>query len=474
MKQLRLCTLAVAALAVMGSAQALTPSQIITKRAAGTLVEVDMSGASAIRLSIGGAFMENCDVTTTDVIWNSTTGSNHRAYSCTLATAVGNYPVGTDIVVYKRDSGGSTNGIRPVSDSVAIEAMVINGLSGTDVGGTCTASGTTRPSNKDVNTASYICPAVANRVPAIGFSDEEPALLNTGVNLSGTAGNLALLNSKPLTIGIFGVVANTYLRNLLQTAQAGTILPAACSAGDESDACVPSIPKGFATAVFASGGGFSPTTGLGWQQLGLTGTDATKPVYVQRRAAGSGTQAASNAYFLNGNCGSGAIAAAGASTSTTVRNVTIAGSSGAVTGSFAAANTNARLQLAVLGRENNPLPNGAVAGTAQDLGFRFLRINGVLPNRAAAKTGAYDFIYENTIQWRLADDAGNFGQFGAALLKQIPTAASLALSDADTQEALLSPTRVWGSVATPDPTNTFHSRVARVDGNSCTPVTFSQ
>lgn len=464
MKHLRLCTLAAALLAV-GSAQALTPSEVLSKRGSG-LVEVDVSGASAIRLSVGAAFIEYCKPATVDIFWNDANGSNYRAYSCTLAKQLGNYGADTDIVLYKRDQGGSTNGIRPVSDSVGLPSMFINGLAGTDTGGTCTASATPSATRTDVNQARWICGTTQTRVPAIGLSDEEPALLNAGVNLSGTAGTLTNLSINPLALNIFGVVVNTKLRDALQTAQGLT-------AGSELPENQPSLPKSFVTSAFA--GKINIGAGLGWQQVGLTGTNGTKKVNVARRTVGSGTQAASNAYFLGGNCVAGANSPAGSQTSTatqvgTNQDITSYSSSGTLIGSFATANTNNAFQLAVLGRENSPTPTG----TTTDNGYRFVKLNGVAPTRDNARTGLYDFVYENSIQWRLTDDLGDIGALGRALLAGVPTAASLAAADVDTQEGLLAPYRTWTAGDATATANNYNARVTRSTGASCTSLVFVQ
>lgn len=462
MKHLRLCTLAAALLAA-ASAQALTPDEIVAKRGNG-LVEVDVSGASAIRLSIGAAFIENCDPNTVDIIWNNATGDNYRSYACTLANKVGNWIAGTDIVLYKRDQGGSTNGIRPVSDSVPLTSMLINGTSAS--GGTCTPSATPSAGRTDVNKARWTCGATQSRVPAIGLSDEEPLLLNSGVNLNGTAGTLSNLNVNPLALNIFGVVVNTKLRDALQAAQGLTV-------GSDDEAQQPSIPKTFVASAVA--GKMNISAGLGWQQLGLTGADGSKKVNVARRAAGSGTQAASNAYFLGSNCVANALTPSGpvsgtGTTTGTNGDATAYSSSQTMINSFATANANNTFQLGVLGRENNPKPSG----TTDDNGYRFVKLNGVYPNRDNARIGLYDFVFENTIQWRNTDNANDIGAFGAFLLAKVPTAASLAAADPDTQQGLLAPARSWTGGDAAAIANNYNARVSRTTAASCSPLVFAQ
>jgi len=161
---------AAAALAFVGSANALTPAQIDAARAAGTLKEVFVSGASALRLSFGAYIQEICNagqgggLNNFDVFFNSgaTPGNNFRAYSCTLRVAQGNWAAGTSLLVVKRDSGGSVAGVGPVAGAgTAIGRMTVDG--------TCTATGSPSPAT-DFLVQGYNCPNTTNVIPQIGLS----------------------------------------------------------------------------------------------------------------------------------------------------------------------------------------------------------------------------------------------------------------------------------------------------------------
>ena len=132
--KLRLLALATS-LAFASGAQALTPAQIESARTAGNLKEIYFSGASALRLSFAAYMAEVCDTATMHVFFDSTAGSAHRAYSCTLAKAVGNYAIGTQLVVYKRDAGGSGQGGRERKSIAAANAACGSAAGQIDVAG---------------------------------------------------------------------------------------------------------------------------------------------------------------------------------------------------------------------------------------------------------------------------------------------------------------------------------------------------
>ncbi|MFX6182742.1 hypothetical protein ABTF56_20715, partial [Acinetobacter baumannii] len=82
-----------ACIASVGAAHALTPAQVVAARADGSLKEVRLAGASALRLLIGSYIQTDlADPTTFDTYWDSSTGANHRAYAFKTKVAIGNWP----------------------------------------------------------------------------------------------------------------------------------------------------------------------------------------------------------------------------------------------------------------------------------------------------------------------------------------------------------------------------------------------
>ena len=89
--KLRLLSLAAMA-AFVGQAHALSPTQIDAARADGSLLEVTMSGATALSGTTGGLFTQNCKSGTQDIYLNdaalfsgeTVNGNIVKAYSCEL------------------------------------------------------------------------------------------------------------------------------------------------------------------------------------------------------------------------------------------------------------------------------------------------------------------------------------------------------------------------------------------------------
>ncbi len=482
--KLKLIALA-AALAAAGSAHALTPADIVAARGAGTLKEITVAGASAIRLSFAAYIQEICEPTTFDVFFNSgaTPGNNHRAYSCNLKTAVGNFPVGTPLLVNKRDQSGSTAGVNPIATATAQAHMTVDA--------TCVATANPSPT-PDIQLATFLCPNTANALTDGGLSDVEPALLQQTINLpSGTlaltSAQLGTLDIAPLAQALFGVVVNKKAYRALQEAQG---LIGAGGALDEDPAKQPTLPSQFVRSALITGG-LAPgaTNKRGWNVVIPTSVDAlseTKTVNICRRAEGSGTQAASNIFFANNPCGSGTaslsvIGVAGSSGSTpaptvtgtiTVAELTSTGNLESCIGTAVEAAVgadNTAYGLAVIGRENNPLANGG------DKGYRYVKLDGVAPIRDEAKIGRYPFWYENTMQWNTATvpPGSDKDAFLRSIRSNAGRSSSLANADADTQQSFMaSPSTYSGAYANLATTAelSFASRVARGALNSCSPA----
>ncbi|MCV2349669.1 hypothetical protein [Paucibacter sp. Y2R2-4] len=491
MNIIRSSAIALACMAAIGSAHALTPAEIDTARGNGSLKEVYVSGASALRLALGGYMQELADPATFDVFYFGSTGADHRAYSFKLNKAVGSWPVGTSVLVVKKDKGGSAQGVTPL---VKANDAVVAGVDGNGAGqvhmlvsGTSCVANTSNgvPINSpstDVQKPGFICSGTQQRFAHAGLSDVEPKLLQDPVN-GGTNLNVGSLNAAGFVQNVFGVAVNKSLYLALQKAQgldnAGAI--------DESAAKQPSIPAGFVRGALTGQISGNLSTKKGWNLLIPSTVDAavdTKQVNVCRRTNGSGTQAASNVYFAANPCAGGGAYIPSANTQVGGVNGTVAqvilatGRTGYFEGSStqlveSCLGTTAEgvgaYALGIVGRENNPLANGG------DKGYRFVKLGGVAPERANVIDTSYDFAFESSMQWStLAANApaADVAAFLTDMRNNMGKASVLAKLDPDLQAGLVAlPGTYSGAWALQTPeVKAFSAHAARASGNSCTPV----
>jgi len=129
---------------------------------------------------------------------------------------------------------------------------------------------------------------------------------------------------------------------------------------------------------------------------------------------------------------------------------------------------NTAYAIGWLGREANPLRGGS------DLGYRYVKLDGIAPVRNEAKAGRYAAVYEATMQWNRNTLAGQTDKiaFLTFLRTGFGNPNGLASVDSDTQQGVMSPPASWqGSYAAATGNAAlFGSRVARIAGNSCAPL----
>jgi hypothetical protein len=216
----------------------------------------------------------------------------------------------------------------------------------------------------------------------------------------GATKKLSTLTNTPLFLQSFGVVVSPALYTALQTKNLteGTI-PATCSAGDfTTAACQPTIRRQEYASLVAKGGKIKSLAAL-------TGdASLTAQLTLARRDDLSGTQAVSNMFFVNGQCGGngnksvaksvdalvyaaggllGGLAIDGIADSTTNLNILSAAVSGDVKN--AVANTGYAIGVLNVG-SGGTVSNSDAAVTSKG---RFVRIDGLSPNyNAAGSTGA--------------------------------------------------------------------------------------
>jgi hypothetical protein len=215
---MKLSLVTIAALMACNVAQALTPAEIVNLRGNG-LKEIYLSGSSSQRLFIAAWFQQQCRANTFDVFFNGTgtapSGTSYRAYSCDLGKPVGNYLSGTPVLLIKRDTGDSFQGVNPI----ALEQAQTNML----VDSSCSATATPSPAT-DIQVPSFACPNTQNVVSDAGLSDVEPALMQRPVNLPDgqtklNNSQLGKLDTKTVNQTIFGLAVNKELYRALREDQ---------------------------------------------------------------------------------------------------------------------------------------------------------------------------------------------------------------------------------------------------------------
>lgn len=484
--KLRSSLIALACLASFGAAHALTPSEVVAERTAGTLKEIRIAGASALRLMVGAYIQsELADPATFDVYWNdATNGSSHRAYAFRTKVVIGGWPVGTPVLITKRDAGGSGQGVGPL----------LNGGDDTQahmlVNASCVATANASPAT-DIAKPTWVCGSTTPALAHAGISDVEPALLEAPIHGGGSR-KVTDLDAAGFVQNVFGVAVNTKLYLALQKAQG--LVDASATVIDESTAKQPSVPKSFVAGALTSQLFGSTPAKKGWNLLVPSSVDSNvdnKAINVCRRVPTSGTNAASNVYFLNNPCGGTANANTPTTGTTTATLTTLGGvvvrqnsGSGDVESCLASVNGLAGdgYALGVLGRENNPTPTDKDGnrlknpdGSPIDRGYRFVKLSGAAPTRAAAINGDYDFVVESTMQWSKVGANKPTAEQLTLLTKmrnEMGKAAVLQRLDPDLQNGLIAPpssfTGAWVNLDAVTRSYTAHTN--RGAGNSCSPL----
>lgn len=379
-------------LAVSANAFALNPTDPVH-------VEMFMSGASAQRDTLQHILSTNCKAGTLDTYFDNggvagaESGKNFRAYFCTFGTTGGGgvaIPASLqnkNVLITYRFKGGSIYGVNPIARSEAVTFMDMS------------AANCSNP-NGD---AKWSCgSATISKVPDLGVSDVEPGLFkgpNIPVAVAGDPENpwkplkaleINNLDKKPAYSVVFGVaVSNDVATNNLTKTEIQSIFN-----GKYTD----------------------------WRQVqsanGLTGA-----INICRRTAGSGTQAAANAYFLNNPCSSTIPFRAHNGTSV----LAFDSSDKVLTDCL---NTKTRA-IGISAIEKQP-------GGANGSNWHYVAINGVVANEANAAMGKYDNQFENSMQFRKSTPAGAIKDLMVLVRNEATKAATLSAAGLTGVNALIS------------------------------------
>lgn len=408
------------------SVQALPPSP-------GPEIELYLSGATAqdealenlVRLKAGISGAPNlCEPGTLDIYRGKIDGTEKRVFYCRSSANIPGLAAGLRIAIHK-SSGGSGEGVTPVSSGAAITYIDLARLPA------ACRSGTDQPAVDDFapHREHTGCDGGGKRaVPRAGLSDVDPALVG---------GMTQPLTSVPQNQLVWGLPVTKNLRNALQAAQ-GLVRSDVPHDHPERERAenMPSLTRTQVAGIFAG-------TVTDWDQFyDPEGTPLTKSnalasapprnpdapgaspgayrpdprrgrvVYVCRRIETSGTQTSYEIHYLRNRCvkdsppfvrpNDGSHIERGGEVSALVRIAAPAGNVYAGTGTgdvrdcLDAHEQFNRWAVGILSTENVP-DNG-------DREFRYVRVDGVTPTLLNAHSGRWSHVTEQSMQWRQSFD----------------------------------------------------------------------
>ncbi|MGH1471294.1 MAG: hypothetical protein ACRBCS_08880 [Cellvibrionaceae bacterium] len=383
-----------AAIATFAAAQtfALAPTSSID-------VELTLSGATAVDIQFTNYINQVCTAGTLDEYRQDSDVA--RVFTCTISNAtVPGLSQANLNVMFRKASGGSSQGVGPVFNNATVPSIEID----PQLGGSCV--------NQSVG--QWLCPDTNINVPAmVGVSDVEPDMFsiaaNGGLTLSGP-GWSANGSPQPVNVQTFGVVVTKDLRDALQTAQ-GLVT------GSEEVSEMPTLSSAVIANLFS---GSIPLWSSMKDASGNAITTNSPEVEVCLRAAGSGTQAQFNAFYMKNPC-----AYRGASSFTKL---------GLEVGSDCNNQNNDITQCGGFGGSAPPhihwnngssdlgkcMTNVAAANrtaigvqSIEKVGesrsdrnqFKYIRVNGVAPTLENVHAGLYQNVASASIQWNANIDA---------------------------------------------------------------------
>jgi hypothetical protein len=417
-----------AALAGLSAATALTPAQP-------PQIELYISGSSAqdealenlIRLPSGIAGAPAlCAPNSLDIYRGTVAGTANRVFYCRTSRDVPGVAAGLRLAIYK-SSGGSGEGVTPVSGSTPLPFLDLAKL---PPGAGCQHG---QPVKGTADLAAYTnhtgCDGASKLVrPRAGLSDVNPELVGT---VTGA------LTVRPQNQIVWGLPVSKNLRNALQTIQG--LVPSTVPHDDplrDSEASMPSLARAQVAALFSgairSWDQFYDSNGTPLTRSSLLAPgpprdpDASgaspgayrpdpatgSPVYVCRRIATSGTQAAYEVHYLRARCESDAMPFLapndGSNLNTggdVARLVRIPRPAGSVFAGVGTADVRDCLDAhAQFNRWAVGLLSTENVGNNGNRKFRYVKVDGVAPTLLNAYLGRWPHVTEQSMQWRKSFD----------------------------------------------------------------------
>jgi hypothetical protein len=356
--------------------------------------------------------------------------AKQRVVVCPLKNAVGSVGAGTVVAVFKESNGGSADGTTVIAD--AGTRLFMN-----ETAPACTASNiyaaNSIPNNGGVVNSQIVnlhtgCTGTATVRADAGVADVNPALFTKGTAAI-TQAQIDRLTADPLYQPMFGVAVSLNFYRALQRAQGKSL--------DDLEANVPSLPQSTIAGLFTQGGTASWGT-IQYSSGGVLKSIAdvaftetsnkvvNDTVFVCRRGDESGTQASFAQFFLDERCGKGdelfktAIAFSACqqngctwSSTTYGADATFAGKgSGDVRNcldghnDFGAATVASpdHYAIGILGSESKYDSSNGLGGSTHAAdgtqAFRYVAIDGRVPNLENVAKGKYDFVMDDVLNRR--------------------------------------------------------------------------
>lgn len=462
--------LTAAVLAASSQVMALTPQQIsdcrvdsASRSAANTcpstenLVIADISGASATTQVMQDLAVQKCKAGTIahykDTLDPAKPGKRFNNYACQLDGTkldgqAADLPDGTPILIANQ-SPGSFEGVGPVARRTSVEFMNVEGsLCTLDSAGdvdvyNCPMSTTSTHRVKrwfcdggvDDAALSSTYTALGSRcsVPTAGVSDEEPAMFAFSTNspLPVGADEISVLDSDTFFAQPFGVIVSSTFADALR-AQGDE------SAADAAGFTYPVLSKSYIRSTFSANSVVTAADAA----PALSGDQAA--LAVCRRKLGSGTHVAQNLFFMGEPCHSAsglggavgfdngdvdifATGAANNDASDAVffdSHVTVEGQGSSDLEDCVEAAQDGRLanqlnendfgdvfaanaSLSAIGYQSFGKKKGGPGdGEAGSNRWQYVAIDGVAPTIDNVVSGRYEHVWEATMQWIKAGEAG--------------------------------------------------------------------
>jgi hypothetical protein len=375
----------------------------------------DITGAPAL-----------CEPGTLDIYRGTIAGTANRVFYCRTSHAVSGVKPGLRLAIYK-SSGGSGEGVTPVAAATALPFLDLTKLpkvpecqSGIPVKATAELAPYTN------HTGCNDAPKLSR--PRAGLSDVNPELVG-GVS--------AALTVRPQNQIVWGLPASKNLCNALQSVQG---LVASSVPHDDplrdTEASMPSLSRTQVSALFSgairSWEMFYDPKGTPLPQSSLlapgpprdpdasgASPGAYRPdpatgstVYLCRRIASSGTQAAYEVHYLRARCEANALAFLAPNDGSTLatggdvnRLVRVARPAGNVFAGVGTADVRSCLDAhAQFNRWAVGLLSTENVGNNGNRKFRYVKVDGVAPTLLNAYLGRWGHVTEQSMQWRQSFD----------------------------------------------------------------------
>ncbi len=367
-----------------------------------------------------------CAPGTLDIYRGTLNGTAKRVFYCRTSSAIPGVPAGLRVAVHK-SSGGSGEGVTPVSAGTALAFIDLARLAGTE---SCTTGRAVRESTDLVAYQNHTgCDATGKQaIPRAGLSDVDPRLVGgVGEPLTVRPGNQL----------VWGLPVTKNLRNALQAVQGR--ITASVPHDDpsrETDASMPSLSQAAVAGLFAGtvrtwdqlydlqGIALPESAVLAQQPPANPDASGSSPgayrpdprtgntVYVCRRIRSSGTQAAYEVHYLRSRCMNDAPGFVTPNDGSDINNggepnrlLRIMRPVGAV---FAGVGSEDVRECLDAHEEFNRWAVGILStenvGNNGTREFRYIKVDGAAPSLVNAHHGRWQHVSEQSMQWRTSYD----------------------------------------------------------------------